>query len=235
MTTPRLGLIELIQNQSQPHVPVNATTRRLDAIVQAVVLDKDLTAPPGSAVDGDSYLVAGAGGSATGDWATHELELAYYWGGWLFVVPFNGMQVYVIDEDLEYRYSDLASPVGWAPDAGGGGASVDILFDQSVSATPGAAETDYDPTGWSGADGKNRLRITPNAGGTTINSLEASNAVDGQTVLVCNEDAAELLTLPNGAAGTAANTFEGPGAGDVVVLPKQCRLIVRVGARWRFT
>lgn len=237
MTTPRLGLYELLQNQTQPHVPVNTAMRRLDALVQMVVQDRDLTAPPGSAVDGDSHIIAGP---ATGDWLGKEDYLAYYYGGWQYIAPFNGMKAFIEIENVDVRYKTDVSPVGWyaVSDSGGSivaGGDGEIIFDKSVSAAPGAAVTDYNPTGWNGGNVKNRLRVTPNAGGTTLNSLDATNCVDGQTVLLCNEDAAELLTVPNGAAGVAANTFEGPGGGDVVILAKQCRLITRVGTRWRFT
>lgn len=70
---------------------------------QDPVIDKDLTAPPGSPSEGDRYIVAA---TATGDWATHEDEIAEYNGSaWEFYAPSEGWRVDVIDEDAEYRFS----------------------------------------------------------------------------------------------------------------------------------
>jgi len=51
-TTPNLALPELIAAQAQKHVTVNEALRALDALVQLAVLDRDLTAPPGSPAEG---------------------------------------------------------------------------------------------------------------------------------------------------------------------------------------
>ena len=109
MTTPNLSLPELIQNQTQPHVPVNAALRIIDALVQGRVLDIDLTAPPGSPANGDAYIPASP---ATGDWAGHEDDIAYYNAGWQFVTPKAGWRVFVDDEGVFYAYG-LGSPPTW--------------------------------------------------------------------------------------------------------------------------
>ena len=51
--------------QAQKHVTHNEAMTLLDTLVQLSVLDKDLTAPPGSPEEGDCYIVAAAGGTAT--------------------------------------------------------------------------------------------------------------------------------------------------------------------------
>lgn len=67
------------------------------------VLDRDLTAPPGSPTIGDAYIPAA---TATGDWAGHEDDVAVYWQGpressasWHFFTPANGHRAHVVDED----------------------------------------------------------------------------------------------------------------------------------------
>jgi hypothetical protein len=81
----------------------------VDALVSGLswqnpVLDKDLTAPPGSPTLGDRYIV---GASATGDWATHDEKIAEYNGsGWDFSVPSEGFACWVEDEDLFYVYNN---------------------------------------------------------------------------------------------------------------------------------
>jgi len=81
---------------------------------QRQVLDKDLTAPPGSPAEGDRYIV---GGSATGDWAGHDNDIAWYDGSaWQFDTPEEGWFVYVADENKFYLFNGTA----WGEFAGGG-------------------------------------------------------------------------------------------------------------------
>lgn len=116
MTTPHLGLETLAEAQDQPDVPVNYDLRVLDALVQLTVIDKDLTAPPGSPADGDRYIV---GASATGAWLGEDLNVAAYLAGeWVFFTPVAGWSAYVQDEATEYRYAG-GSPPSWAAVAAG--------------------------------------------------------------------------------------------------------------------
>lgn len=130
MTTPILGLDELEDSQSQPHVPVNAATRALEQYAQLIVLDQDLTSPP-AAADGDAYIVASGG---SGAWAGWDNSIAYYSGGWLRIEPRVGMMAYVIDEDTFYLFSG-GSPGSWdALSIGGGGSEPYDIGAQSVGA-----------------------------------------------------------------------------------------------------
>lgn len=106
MTTAKLGLPEWEQNQSQPYVTVDQALRILDAAVQLTVIDRDLTAPPGSPSDGDTYIVAV---SATGDWAGQDGKIAYYSNtAWVFVTPAEGWRAWVTDEDVTATYQNGA-------------------------------------------------------------------------------------------------------------------------------
>lgn len=112
MTTPNLQLPELAASQAQPHLTVNSALRKLDAIVQLTARSRSETAPPVSppASDGDCYIVAAP---ATGDWAGHEDEIAYYSGtAWEFAGPADGWSAWVVDEQRYVRYTS-SSPVGW--------------------------------------------------------------------------------------------------------------------------
>jgi hypothetical protein len=62
--TTHLLLPYILAAQAQKHVTHNEALRLLDGLVQLSVLDRDLTAPPGSPADGDRYIV---GSGATGD------------------------------------------------------------------------------------------------------------------------------------------------------------------------
>jgi len=118
MTTPILGLDELEDSQSQPHVPINASTRALEQYAQLLTFDKDLSTPPGSPIDGDAYIVASG---ASGAWAGWDNSIAYYSGGWLRIEPREGVTAYVADEDAYYKFSG-GSPGSWDLWTLGGGA-----------------------------------------------------------------------------------------------------------------
>jgi len=124
MTTPIYELPDWAAAQATPWNNHNASLRMLEAAVRGLVLDRDLTAPPGSCADGATYLVDA---TATGAWAGHDGEMAVAVGanavnGWLFVaVATEGAILFVDDEDLRIEYRSDLSPAGWLEfDTGGG-------------------------------------------------------------------------------------------------------------------
>lgn len=105
---PNLGLIVEETQGVNWYDEARRLLRGLDGLVQPSVKDKDLTAPPGSPSDGDCYIV---GASATGDWATHDDDVARYSSvetAWEFFTPKEGWHVYVQDENLRYLYNGSA-------------------------------------------------------------------------------------------------------------------------------
>jgi len=96
--SPNLVLPFIEAAQAQKHVTHNEGLRVLDAAVQLSVIDRDLTAPPGSPSDGDRYIPASG---ATGDWSGKDLNIAAYQdGAWAFLVPREGWLCWVADEDV---------------------------------------------------------------------------------------------------------------------------------------
>lgn len=96
--SPNLGLPYVAAAQAQKHVTVNEALRRLDALVQIAVLDRDLAAPPAAPADGARYLVAA---SPTGAWAGKAGQVAAFQdGAWAFLVPKPGWLVFVADEAI---------------------------------------------------------------------------------------------------------------------------------------
>lgn len=116
MTTPVFFLTDWAAAQASPWNGHNAALRMFEALIRGSVLDRDLTAPPGSCDDGAAYLV---GASATGLWATHDGEFAVAVGedasnGWLFApVENDGFQLWVVDESLRIQWDADASPPSW--------------------------------------------------------------------------------------------------------------------------
>jgi hypothetical protein len=94
--TPNLGLAFLEAAQAQKHVTVNEALRRLDALVQLAVLDRDLAAPPATPADGARYLVAAG---ASGAWSGASGKIAAFQdGAWSFLQPRSGWILFVLDE-----------------------------------------------------------------------------------------------------------------------------------------
>jgi hypothetical protein len=101
MTTAKFGLAEMAVDQASKYLTYNEGLNDSLALAHAVVLDRDLTAPPGSPAEGDTYLVAAA---ATGAWTGWDGRMAYFYNGaWRSIVLEQDYLVYIVDETLEYR------------------------------------------------------------------------------------------------------------------------------------
>lgn len=138
----KLGL-EYLQNNAANQLLANTTFATLDQLVQGAVVDKDLSAPPGSPVDGALYIVASG---ASGAWSGKSGQLAYWLtslGYWSFVVPREGFLVHVNDEDLYYKYTGSA----WAIFASGSGSTISSVTaacsDEGTSLTAGASKVTF--------------------------------------------------------------------------------------------
>lgn len=130
--TPNLTLPYILAAQSQKHITHNEALRKLDAIVQLAVLDRDLAAPPGAPADGARYIVAA---SPAGAWAGQTNRVAAYQdGAWAFFAPLEGWLAWIADEDALVAWSGSA----WAPVSGGGGGSVNPTPLVGVNATADA-------------------------------------------------------------------------------------------------
>lgn len=66
--------------------------------VHLSVIDRGLTVAPGSPTLGDTYIV---GPAATGDWSTHDDDVAIYDGAaWVYYTPRLGWLLYIEDESV---------------------------------------------------------------------------------------------------------------------------------------
>ncbi len=100
-TTSHLALTLLEQSQAQKEITVNTALMRIDAVLNTGVIDKDLSSPPASPLGGDVYIV---GSSPTGDWTGKAGQIAYFDQIWRFIIPNQGMTIWVVDEHLLYVY-----------------------------------------------------------------------------------------------------------------------------------
>ncbi|HXG79705.1 MAG TPA: DUF2793 domain-containing protein [Methyloceanibacter sp.] len=120
----RLRIPYIAAAQAQKHVTHNEGVTLLDTLVQLAVLDKDLTSPPGSPAEGDTYIVAGGGGTASGAWTGWEKRVVRFIDGeWRSYLPGAGggagWRAFVLDEDTLYVFDGT----DWNAYAGGGGGS----------------------------------------------------------------------------------------------------------------
>lgn len=156
------------------------------------VLDKDLTAPPGSPTLGAAYIVAAA---ATGAWATHDGEIAIYSSrGWVFKAEKKGLLILVEDENSYYHYSAASA---WTAGVGQsalsansvlpsnvvGGRTHWVVVNQTTNTPPGSPTTGVayivggTPTGaWSGHTGK--IALYNGSSWTIETPAEGWNAYD---------------------------------------------------------
>lgn len=103
-TTLKSELTCLNENHKNAEITLNANQERIDDMMHLRILDRDTTAEPGSPTNGDTYLIKA---TATGtDWTGHDDELGFYHTatGWTFLAPFEGMELYIQDEDLTIVY-----------------------------------------------------------------------------------------------------------------------------------
>jgi len=130
-TTPNLDLPYIMGAQAQKHVTHNEALRKLDALVQLAVLDRDEATPPASPVDGDRYIVAAGG---TGAWDGHDLEIAAFQDdAWAFYAPEEGWLAWLADEGTLVAWNGSA----WI-EAGGGAASVNPASFVGINTTADA-------------------------------------------------------------------------------------------------
>lgn len=127
--TVKLTLPELSVSQSGKEITHNQALLILDQLVQLVVVDKDLSTPPGSPANGDAYIV---GASPTGAWAGKTGQIAYWLtavGAWSFCVPVDGWSAWVSDEAVRYERKAGA----WVVIATGGGGGVTLPVVQTFA------------------------------------------------------------------------------------------------------
>lgn len=124
-----LGLPYIEAAQAQKHVTHNEALRDLDALVQLSVLDRDLTAPPGSPLDGERYIT---GSSSTGEWSGKDEQIAAWVdGAWSFHMQNEGWLAWVEDEDVLLVWDGTA----WNLVASSGGGSVNPVSLVGINAT----------------------------------------------------------------------------------------------------
>lgn len=199
--TSNLNLPFIIAAQAQKHVTHNEALRALDAIVQLMVLDKDLSTPPGAPADGARYIVAA---SPSGAWLGQVGKIAAYQdGAWAFYTPLEGWLAWVGDEDVLYVWTGSA----WSVFAGGGGGgSLDNVVEDASPQLGGDLDANGHGVGFDDGTG-----ITDDAGNaqmlfhksaSAVNRIGITNAATGAAPQLAAEGADTNIDLTLAGKGT---------------------------------
>lgn len=118
MTTYTRNLIAAFETSGNlsPDLIFNAAMLLIDAIIGGCAEDKDLAADP-TTVAGDVGKVWIIAASGSGDWtgkATGTLAICTAADTWQYLTPWEGLRLWVKDEDRVYNYDGSA----WAPTLG---------------------------------------------------------------------------------------------------------------------
>ncbi len=181
-TTEHLALPFIMASQAQKHVTHNEALRMLDGIVQLSVLDRDLTAPPGSPTEGDHYIPATG---ATGAWAGWDGSIAYWIdGAWMRILPAAGWLAWAVDESQAVVWTGSA----WIPVANAMGfiaqsPSVDVALGPNGSTT-GMAVAEETLSSLSGASVDSSITI-PNRSICLGVSTRVVTAITGAASFDC--------------------------------------------------
>jgi hypothetical protein len=194
--TPNLNLPYIMPAQAQKHVTHNEAIRRLDALVQPGVVDRDLSAPPGSPAEGACYIVASG---ATGAWVGREGEIAAYQdAAWTFYTPREGWIVWVCDENLLCAWDGSAWVVAYALNPTplvGVNATADATNRLAVSAAA---------TLLNHAGAGHQLKLNKNAAADTASLLYQTGFSGRAEMGLAGDDDFHVKVSPDGAAWSEA-------------------------------
>lgn len=226
MSTPNLELPEVPEAIEESSDEINDGFRRLDAIVQLAVLDRDLREPPSNPQQGDRYIIPL---DAYGAWLTRRRHVAYFTaGGWRYLIPRRGWIARVLDEPdvlVEYtgtQWEELSTGGNGGGNGGSASANVYEHFSDMDFSEPGSTGTSYrsntsgngSVTSVSSASLLGRpglIRVTKGpAGSGQANLYWAAEPIvlgDGETTFECsvmlNVNQATTTEFEIGAAGLA--------------------------------
>jgi hypothetical protein len=215
--TSNLGLPCIEGNQAQKHVTHNDALRLLDTLVQLAVLDRDLTAPPGSPTEGQRWIVKTG---ATGAWAGHVNAIAAWQdGAWQFSAPKLGWVAFVVDE---------ATLVVWSGSAWGDYFSTVAIQNLTMLGVGTTADTTNRVSAklnnalWAaktvaeGGDGSLRTKMSKESAAKTVSLLMQDNYSGRAEIGLTGDDDLHFKVSPDGttwfegikiAAATGAVTF----------------------------
>ncbi len=255
MSTTTGGLPLMDQTQPQRYLTFNEVAWALN-VLQTGVISRSETTPPGSPSVGDAYIPAAP---ATDEWAGHENDIAFYFGGvWNFLEPelAQGRGIYVQDEDLQVRWDVVGSPpmfvnvtlgdvTGTASSVDGavalfngtdgkllkstGTAKIPEALQLTGDITPAQITANTDDYSPTGLSTASVLRLSTDA---SRDLTGIQGGADGRVLVLHNVGSFDVV-LKDDATSTAANRFQLNA--DITVAPNQSTVIQydSTSSRWR--
>lgn len=255
MSTTTGGLPLMDQTQPQRYLTFNEVAWALN-VLQTGVISRSETTPPVSPSVGDAYIPAAP---ATDEWAGHENDIAFYFGGvWNFLEPelAQGNGIYVQDEDLRVRWDALGSEPMYVQvstgDVTGPASSVDsvvALFNgtdgkllkstgtanipEALQLTgdisPAQITANTDDYNPTGLSTASVLRLSTDA---SRNLTGIQGGADGRVLVLHNVGSFDLV-LKDDTTSTAGNRFQLNS--DITIGPNQSTVIQydSTSSRWR--
>jgi hypothetical protein len=206
--TPHLTL-PVIDALAQKHLIANDAFAMLDALVMLAVLDRDLSAPPGSPAEGDRYLVKATG---AGLFAGHDNEIAHFTAGdWSFYPPRAGWICFVADEAVLLAWNGAS----WTGIASlielqnlaelGVGTTADPTnpFSAKLSNALWVAKTVAE-----GGDGSLRTKLSKESAANTLSLLFQDNFSGRAEIGLAGDDDFHFKVSPDGSTWTEAIKIE---------------------------
>ena len=234
--SPRLALSYVMPSQSQKHVTVNETFRRLDALVQLAAGSRSETAEPASPEEGAAYILpAAASGDAWSGFDEHDVAV-FQDGAWMQIAPFEGLRAWICDAD-ELVVFDGAS---WTEISGG---ETQELFGVNTAADATnrlAVKSDavlFSHDDVTPGSGDAQVKVNKAAAGDTASHLFQTNFSGRAELGLAGDDDFHIKVSPDGAAWTDAividkdNGFVGLGGAPTspfeIVRTSQARFVFR--------
>ena len=131
---PNLGLLVDGNTGEEHYAELMRQFRGIDFLIQCRVINRTTATPPGSAIDGASYIVAA---SPTGAWVGHAGHLARYstkLAAWEFFVPKSGWKAY----DIGAAENLVFDGTNWGVQSGGGSGAIASISSPSGRLTVGS-------------------------------------------------------------------------------------------------
>ena len=101
--TTHFSMSLLAPNQAQKEITLNESLIIIDALLGGAVIDIGINYPPTDPKNGDLYII---GDEPTGNWENYRNYIAYFFQGWRYILPREGMGVWVIEKKKNFRIID---------------------------------------------------------------------------------------------------------------------------------
>ena len=103
LNTSKFALPLIAANQAQKEVTHNEAVVGLETLAQLAVVSRSLSVPPEAPQDGEAWVV---GAGATLEWQGQDHNIALWVSGWRFYPAREGLEAWVLDEEVKLRYSN---------------------------------------------------------------------------------------------------------------------------------